>query len=140
MQAQVTEQFQAPQSFVSKYDSGERRLDVIELRHVARGLGTTVKAVAAGAGAVPRDLGFEAEANYFALRRRPAGLAGALRASSNASMTFDGTRPRSATSQPLWRPVADGLSLLLSAGQRPTANRGPSRRPAASRAKVTVRT
>ncbi len=31
-----------PQSFVSKYESGERRLDVIELRHVAQALGVTV--------------------------------------------------------------------------------------------------
>ncbi|MFD2419961.1 helix-turn-helix domain-containing protein [Amycolatopsis pigmentata] len=37
-QAQVAERLDVPQSFVSKYESGERRLDVIELRHVARAL------------------------------------------------------------------------------------------------------
>jgi transcriptional regulator with XRE-family HTH domain len=34
-----------PQSFVSKYESGERRLDVIELRHVAKALDTTLEIV-----------------------------------------------------------------------------------------------
>jgi transcriptional regulator with XRE-family HTH domain len=33
------------ESFVSKYESGERRLDVIELRHVAQALGTTLETV-----------------------------------------------------------------------------------------------
>lgn len=28
-----------PQSFVSKYESGERRLDILELRHVCRAIG-----------------------------------------------------------------------------------------------------
>jgi transcriptional regulator with XRE-family HTH domain len=32
-----------PQSFVSKYESGERRLDLIELRDVCRGLGTSLE-------------------------------------------------------------------------------------------------
>lgn len=31
-----------PQSFVSKYESGERRLDVLELREVCRALGCTL--------------------------------------------------------------------------------------------------
>jgi len=31
-----------PQSFVSKYETGERRLDVIELRAVCEALGTTL--------------------------------------------------------------------------------------------------
>ena len=34
-----------PQSFVSKYESGERRLDVVELGHVAGVLGVTVREV-----------------------------------------------------------------------------------------------
>jgi hypothetical protein len=34
---QVAARLDVPQSFVSKYESGEWRLDVIERRHVARG-------------------------------------------------------------------------------------------------------
>lgn len=44
-QVQVAEQLGEPQSFVSKYESGERRLDVIELRHIADVLGVTVVAI-----------------------------------------------------------------------------------------------
>jgi transcriptional regulator with XRE-family HTH domain len=38
-QQQVADELDVPQSFVSKYESGERRLDVIELSHVAAALG-----------------------------------------------------------------------------------------------------
>lgn len=38
-QAQVGEQLGRPQSFVNKYESGERRLDVVEFLDVARILG-----------------------------------------------------------------------------------------------------
>jgi len=31
-----------PQSFVSKYESGERRLDILELREVCEALGTSL--------------------------------------------------------------------------------------------------
>lgn len=44
-QVQVAEALAVPQSFVSKYESGERRLDVIELRHVADALGTSLDEV-----------------------------------------------------------------------------------------------
>ncbi|MEV6717273.1 helix-turn-helix transcriptional regulator [Lentzea sp. NPDC051208] len=44
-QVQVAERLDEPQSFVSKYESGERRLDVVELRLVAEALGTTLPAV-----------------------------------------------------------------------------------------------
>ncbi|AWG66416.1 helix-turn-helix domain-containing protein [Mycobacteroides abscessus] len=44
-QVQIAEQLGVPQSFVSKYESGERRLDVIELAHVAEAMGTTLSAV-----------------------------------------------------------------------------------------------
>jgi transcriptional regulator with XRE-family HTH domain len=44
-QVEVAERLEVPQSFVSKYESGERRLDVIELRYVARALGTTLETV-----------------------------------------------------------------------------------------------
>jgi len=33
-QADLAEQLRLPQSFVSKYESGERRLDILELRQV----------------------------------------------------------------------------------------------------------
>jgi ribosome-binding protein aMBF1 (putative translation factor) len=55
-QVDVAEALDEPQSFVSKYESGERRLDLIELRQVCRVLGTplialvtTFEAVASGA-------------------------------------------------------------------------------------------
>jgi len=41
-QVQVAATLGVPQSFVSKYESGERRLDVIELRHIAQVLGLTL--------------------------------------------------------------------------------------------------
>jgi predicted transcriptional regulator len=37
-QVQVAERLDMPQSFVSKYESGERRLDVVELKHVTAAL------------------------------------------------------------------------------------------------------
>lgn len=40
-QVQVAERLGVPQSFVSKYESGQRRLDVIELRHVTSALNIT---------------------------------------------------------------------------------------------------
>lgn len=44
-QVQVAAELGVPQSFVSKYESGERRLDVIELHHVAKALGVTVQTI-----------------------------------------------------------------------------------------------
>lgn len=44
-QVDVAKRLDVPQSFVSKYESGERRLDVIELRHVAEAIGTTFEGV-----------------------------------------------------------------------------------------------
>lgn len=44
-QVQVATRLNVPQSFVSKYESGERRLDLIELRHVAHALQTSVEDV-----------------------------------------------------------------------------------------------
>ncbi|MCV7251622.1 helix-turn-helix transcriptional regulator [Mycobacterium hackensackense] len=41
-QVEVAARLGVPQSFVSKYESGERRLDVIELRNVANSLETTL--------------------------------------------------------------------------------------------------
>ena len=37
-QVDVAERLDEPQSFVSKYESGERRLDLVELGHVCRAL------------------------------------------------------------------------------------------------------
>lgn len=47
-QMQVAERLDVPQSFVSKYEAGERRLDVIELRYVAEALGHSLAAVVGG--------------------------------------------------------------------------------------------
>lgn len=41
-QVDVANQLELPQSFVSKYESGERRLDLIELRQVCRVLGVSL--------------------------------------------------------------------------------------------------
>jgi hypothetical protein len=41
----VATRLNMPQSFVSKYEAGERRLDVVELGHVAEALGVTVQRV-----------------------------------------------------------------------------------------------
>jgi transcriptional regulator with XRE-family HTH domain len=38
-QAQVAAKLQRPQSFVSKYEQGEPRLDVIEFLHIATAIG-----------------------------------------------------------------------------------------------------
>jgi transcriptional regulator with XRE-family HTH domain len=38
-QTDVARRLKQPQSFVSKYESGERRLDVLELREVCRAIG-----------------------------------------------------------------------------------------------------
>jgi transcriptional regulator with XRE-family HTH domain len=38
-QAELAEKLRQPQSFVSKYESGERRLDILELRDVCQALG-----------------------------------------------------------------------------------------------------
>ncbi|MGV0874453.1 helix-turn-helix domain-containing protein [Mycolicibacterium sp. XJ879] len=42
-QFEVAERLDVSQSFVSKYESGERRRDVIELRHVAEAIGATLE-------------------------------------------------------------------------------------------------
>jgi transcriptional regulator with XRE-family HTH domain len=41
-QTEVADRLGRPQSFVSKYEAGERRLDLIELRSVCAVLGTDV--------------------------------------------------------------------------------------------------
>lgn len=41
-QAQLARRLGKPQSFVSKYESGERRLDAIEVLDVARALGVSL--------------------------------------------------------------------------------------------------
>lgn len=44
-QVDVAKRLDVPQSFVSKYEIGERRLDVVELRHVAEAIDTTVEVI-----------------------------------------------------------------------------------------------
>jgi transcriptional regulator with XRE-family HTH domain len=44
-QVEVAARLDEPQSFVSKYESGERRLDVIELGQVAEVLGVSTRTV-----------------------------------------------------------------------------------------------
>ncbi len=41
-QTQLCQRLGRPQSFVSKYEMGERRLDVVELLQVCHGLGITL--------------------------------------------------------------------------------------------------
>ncbi len=41
-QQDIAASIDEPQSFVSKYESGERRLDVLELREVCQGLGISL--------------------------------------------------------------------------------------------------
>jgi transcriptional regulator with XRE-family HTH domain len=38
-QSEVARRLRKPQSFVSKYEAGERRLDVVEFLHIARAIG-----------------------------------------------------------------------------------------------------
>lgn len=42
-QIDLADRLDQPQSFVSKYESGERRLDVLELRQVCNALGITLE-------------------------------------------------------------------------------------------------
>jgi transcriptional regulator with XRE-family HTH domain len=41
-QEDLAERLKEPQSFVSKYESGERRLDLIELRQICQAVGVTL--------------------------------------------------------------------------------------------------
>jgi len=45
-QAELAVKLGRPQSYVSKYEGGERRLDVLELRQVCQALGTDLPAFA----------------------------------------------------------------------------------------------
>lgn len=46
-QTDLAELLDEPQSFVSKYETGERRLDILELRDICRALGLTLTDFAA---------------------------------------------------------------------------------------------
>ena len=46
-QADLARKLRQPQSFVSKYESGERRLDVLELREVCQAVGISFEEFAA---------------------------------------------------------------------------------------------
>lgn len=41
-QAEVADRLEMPQSFVSKYESGERRIDLVELRQICKVLGISL--------------------------------------------------------------------------------------------------
>jgi len=41
-QADLSELLRRPQSFVSKYESGERRLDLLELRQICKAVGISL--------------------------------------------------------------------------------------------------
>lgn len=41
-QSDLADKLGAPQSFVSKYESGERRLDILELRQICEAVGITL--------------------------------------------------------------------------------------------------
>ena len=43
-QQQLAERLGVPQSFISKYESGERRLDLVELRDICKALGISLSA------------------------------------------------------------------------------------------------
>jgi transcriptional regulator with XRE-family HTH domain len=43
-QSDLAERLGQPQSFVSKYESGERRLDLLELRQICQAVGTSLEA------------------------------------------------------------------------------------------------
>ena len=47
-QQQVADKLEKPQSFVAKYEKGERRLDVIEFLEIAKVLETDAIAIIAG--------------------------------------------------------------------------------------------
>lgn len=42
-QVELAEKLDVPQSFVSKYESGDRRLDILELRRVCRAVGISLE-------------------------------------------------------------------------------------------------
>lgn len=43
-QVDLADRLQRPQSYVSKYESGERRLDLLELRQICNALGISLEA------------------------------------------------------------------------------------------------
>ncbi|WP_308190293.1 helix-turn-helix transcriptional regulator [Amycolatopsis sp. GM8] len=49
-QVQVAEALGVPQSFVSRYESGQRRLDIVELRHVGQVLNVSILGLLARLG------------------------------------------------------------------------------------------
>ena len=55
-QTQLAVRLDRPQSFVSKYESGRRRLDVVELIDIAGSLGVDVAALIRGLSRVRRTL------------------------------------------------------------------------------------
>ena len=54
-QADIADKFNKPQSFVSKYENYERRIDVVEFIDVCRTIGVNPVAVMLQAGLINRD-------------------------------------------------------------------------------------
>lgn len=52
-QTELARRLQRPQSFVSKYESGERRLDVVELVEISEALGRRPEEIVAALTATP---------------------------------------------------------------------------------------
>ena len=52
-QVELAERLQRPQSFVSKYEGGERRLDVVEFVEVTQAIGCDPAGIIAAVQAVP---------------------------------------------------------------------------------------
>ena len=62
-QAQVAARLKVPQSYVSKYEMGERRLDFVETVLVCKALGISIEQFARAFSSKARRLGRQAESN-----------------------------------------------------------------------------
>ena len=61
-QGALAERLNRPQTFVSKYELGERRLDLLQLRQICRAVGVTLEEFVRRLEAALRDKGFAGRA------------------------------------------------------------------------------